>query len=130
LRAAFGTKITLRRALPDDLTVAEANMRDPMIGHNRLSLVALAVAGFVALVLIGLWARHSQEAATLDSSYERSYPSRSINVAVPFPAGGPSDVVARVVTEQLGNTLGQSMVIEIVGGAGGTIGSDRSIYRR
>ena len=34
-------------------------MRDPMIGHNRLSLVALAVAGFVALVLIGLWARHS-----------------------------------------------------------------------
>ena len=78
-------------------------MRDPIIAHNRLSAVALAVAGFVALVLIGLWARHSQETATLDSSYERGYPSRSINVAVPFPAGGPSDVVARVVTEQMGN---------------------------
>src|SRR2546430_4071991 len=100
-------------------------MRDPMIGHNPLSLVALAVVGFVALVLIGLWARHSQETATLDSSYERGYPSRSINVAVPFPAGGPSDVVARVVTEQMGNVLGQSMVIENVGGAGGTIGSAR-----
>jgi putative tricarboxylic transport membrane protein len=91
---------------------------------NRLSLVALAVASFVALMLIGLWARHSQETA-LDSSYERGYPSRAINVTVPFPAGGPSDVVARVVTEQMGNILGQAMVIENVGGAGGTIGSAR-----
>jgi tripartite-type tricarboxylate transporter receptor subunit TctC len=51
--------------------------------------------------------------------------SRSINVVVPFPAGGPSDVVARVVTEQMGRILGQSMVIENVSGAGGTIGSAR-----
>jgi tripartite-type tricarboxylate transporter receptor subunit TctC len=43
-------------------------------------------------------------------------------VVVPFPAGGPSDVVARVVTEQMGSILGQSMVIENVSGAGGTIG--------
>jgi tripartite-type tricarboxylate transporter receptor subunit TctC len=46
-------------------------------------------------------------------------------VVVPFPAGGPSDVVARVVTEQMGNVLGHSMVVENVGGAGGTIGSAR-----
>jgi tripartite-type tricarboxylate transporter receptor subunit TctC len=51
--------------------------------------------------------------------------SRSINVVVPFPAGGPSDVIARVVTEQMGSILGQSMVIENVSGAGGTIGSRR-----
>jgi tripartite-type tricarboxylate transporter receptor subunit TctC len=92
-----------------------------MIGRILVSLVALALAGFVALVLIGLWGRHSQETAT----YEESYPSRSVNVVVPFPAGGPSDVVARVVTEQMGNILGQSMIIENVGGAGGTIGSAR-----
>src|SRR5262245_2987034 len=55
----------------------------------------------------------------------QSYPSRPITVVVPFPAGGPSDVVARIVTEQMGTTLGQSMVIENVGGAGGTIGSAR-----
>jgi putative tricarboxylic transport membrane protein len=55
----------------------------------------------------------------------QSYPSRSITVVVPFPAGGPSDVVARIVTEQMARTLGQSMVIENVGGAGGTIGSAR-----
>src|SRR5512133_1090989 len=55
----------------------------------------------------------------------QGYPSRSITVVVPFPAGGPSDVVARIVTEQMGRILGQSMVIENVGGAGGTIGSAR-----
>src|SRR5947208_13016199 len=53
------------------------------------------------------------------------YPSRPITVVVPFPAGGPSDVVARIVTEQMGRLLGQTMVIENVGGAGGTIGSAR-----
>ena len=55
----------------------------------------------------------------------QSYPSRSITVVVPFPAGGPSDVVARIVTERMGRTLGQRMVIENVGGAGGTLGSAR-----
>jgi tripartite-type tricarboxylate transporter receptor subunit TctC len=54
-----------------------------------------------------------------------SYPSRSVTVVVPFPAGGPSDVVARIVTEHMGKTLGQTLVIENVGGAGGTIGSGR-----
>ena len=51
--------------------------------------------------------------------------SRSITVVVPFPAGGSSDVVARVVTEKMGDILGQSMMIENVSGAGGTIGSAR-----
>jgi len=55
----------------------------------------------------------------------QAYPSRPITVVVPFPAGGPSDVVARIVTEQMGKILGQSLVIENVGGAGGTIGSAR-----
>jgi len=54
-----------------------------------------------------------------------AYPTRSVMVVVPFPAGGPSDVVARIVTEHMGKTLGQTQVIENVGGAGGTIGSAR-----
>ena len=53
----------------------------------------------------------------------QTYPSRTVTVIVPFPAGGPSDVVARIVTEHMGRTLGQTLVIENVGGAGGTIGS-------
>src|SRR3979409_1396096 len=58
-------------------------------------------------------------------AYAQSYPARSITVVVPFPAGGPSDVVARIVTEHMSRTLGQQMVIENVGGAGGTLGSAR-----
>src|SRR6478672_6143655 len=59
------------------------------------------------------------------ASHAQSYPARAITVVVPFPAGGPSDVVARIVTEHMGRTLGQQMVIENVGGAGGTLGSAR-----
>lgn len=55
----------------------------------------------------------------------QSYPARPVTVVVPFPAGGPSDVVARIVTEHMSRTLGQPMVIENVGGAGGTLGSAR-----
>ena len=59
------------------------------------------------------------------SAHAQSYPAKSITVVVPFPAGGPSDVVARIVTEHMSQTLGQQMVIENVGGAGGTLGSAR-----
>jgi tripartite-type tricarboxylate transporter receptor subunit TctC len=55
----------------------------------------------------------------------QNYPSRAVTVVVPFPAGGPSDVVARIVTEHMGRTLGHQLVIENVGGAGGTLGSGR-----
>src|SRR5437588_115033 len=58
-------------------------------------------------------------------AHAQSYPTRSITVVVPFPAGSPSDVIARIVTERMGRTLGQQMVIENVGGAGGTLGSAR-----
>jgi tripartite-type tricarboxylate transporter receptor subunit TctC len=73
----------------------------------------------IALLAAGILA-----AATATASAQ-GYPTRSINVVVPFPAGGPSDVVARIVTDHMGRTLGQQMVIENVGGAGGTLGSAR-----
>jgi tripartite-type tricarboxylate transporter receptor subunit TctC len=56
----------------------------------------------------------------------QDYPSRSITMIVPFPAGGASDVVARIVGNQMSKILGQSVIIENVGGAGGTIGSARA----
>jgi tripartite-type tricarboxylate transporter receptor subunit TctC len=59
------------------------------------------------------------------SAHAQGYPSRSITVVVPFPAGGPSDVVARIVTDHMGRTLGHLLVIENVAGAGGTLGSAR-----
>src|SRR5262245_24409924 len=73
-------------------------------------LLASAVLGVTGAPMIG----HAQ-----------NYPNRSISVIVPFPAGGPSDVVARIVTEHMGRTLGQQLVIENVAGAGGTLGSAR-----
>ena len=59
------------------------------------------------------------------AAHAQEYPTKPITVVVPFPAGGPSDVVARIVAEQMGKVLGQTLVIENVGGAGGTIGSAR-----
>jgi tripartite-type tricarboxylate transporter receptor subunit TctC len=56
----------------------------------------------------------------------QDYPSRSITVIVPFPAGGASDVVARIVGNQMSKILGQPIIVENVGGAGGTIGSARA----
>jgi tripartite-type tricarboxylate transporter receptor subunit TctC len=53
----------------------------------------------------------------------KDYPSRLITVIVPFPAGGASDVVARIVANQMSQILGQPIIVENVGGAGGTIGS-------
>src|SRR5262245_61938137 len=64
-------------------------------------------------------------AASVSPVLAQAYPTRPITVIVPFPAGGPSDVVARIVAESMSKALGQPMVIENVGGAGGTIGSAR-----
>src|ERR1700741_4984089 len=56
----------------------------------------------------------------------QNYPTRSITMIVPFAAGGPTDVVARIVTGHMAQTLGQSIVIENVVGAGGTTATTRA----
>ncbi len=53
------------------------------------------------------------------------YPNKPITAIVPFAAGGPTDVVTRLVTEHMSRTLGQQIVVENIGGAGGTIGMTR-----
>ena len=58
----------------------------------------------------------------------QSYPSRPITMIVPFAAGGVTDIVARIVSERMKTPLGQSVVVENVSGAGGTIGVTR-LYR-
>lgn len=54
------------------------------------------------------------------------YPSRPITMIVPFAAGGPTDVVARIVGDHMSKTLGQQVIIENVTGAGGTTGATRA----
>lgn len=54
-----------------------------------------------------------------------AYPDKPVNIVVPFAAGGPTDKVARDLAESLRKTLGATLVIENVGGAGGTLGATK-----
>lgn len=77
----------------------------------RRSLSVLALAAALALPVSGAGA---------------AWPERPITMIVPFAAGGPTDVVARIVAEPMSRTLGQQIVIENVAGAGGTTGTTRA----
>src|SRR5262249_46546347 len=65
--------------------------------------------------------------AVSQPAYAQGYPSRPITMIVPYPAGGGTDVNARIVSEHMSRTLGQSIVIENVAGAGGTTGTTRAM---
>ena len=54
----------------------------------------------------------------------QSYPSRPITLMVPFPAGSTTDLVGRILSEELSKAVGQSVVIDNRGGAGGSVGSE------
>jgi len=56
---------------------------------------------------------------------QADYPTRSIRVVVPFPAGGTTDMLARLFAQKMGESMGQTLVVENVGGAGGSIGADQ-----
>jgi tripartite-type tricarboxylate transporter receptor subunit TctC len=64
-------------------------------------------------------------ALTLSSAAWADYPERTITVVVPFAAGGPTDTVTRLVAEAMSKDLGQQVIVENVGGAGGTLGAGR-----
>ena len=64
--------------------------------------------------------------AALSLPAAAQYPDKPITVIVPFAAGGPTDVVTRLVCEYMSRTLGQPMIVENVGGAGGTLGMTRA----
>src|ERR1700754_2411871 len=76
---------------------------------------ALALAAIAACFLTGLPAQAQDRIA------QDRYPSRPIKLLVPFPAGGPVDVMGRLVAQHLSTTLGQQMIVENRPGAGSTI---------
>ena len=57
----------------------------------------------------------------------QAYPTRAVTIIVPFAAGGPTDVCARIVGDHMSRTLGQQLIVENVVGAGGTTGSTRAM---
>src|SRR6476646_2820081 len=63
--------------------------------------------------------------AALTSAHAQSYPTRPITLVVPFPPGGSTDTTARIMAERMRPLLGQPIVIENSGGAGGSIGVGR-----
>jgi tripartite-type tricarboxylate transporter receptor subunit TctC len=78
----------------------------------KAPVIAVAVAAMVA---------------GIGSAPAQVYPSRAITMIAPFPAGGPSDALARILSEPIRAALGQPVVIENVAGAGGNIGVGRLV---
>jgi tripartite-type tricarboxylate transporter receptor subunit TctC len=64
-------------------------------------------------------------AAAIAPAQAQSWPTRPINMVVPYAAGGPVDTIARILGVRVGEVLGQQIIIENVGGAGGMTGSQR-----
>ena len=64
-------------------------------------------------------------ATTALAGAQGAFPTKPITMIVPFAAGGATDIIARLVGKSIGDTLGQQVVIENVGGAGGTAGAAR-----
>lgn len=83
--------------------------------NRRLALATLASAA------IGFAASSGTAFAQAD------YPSKPVKIIVPFPAGGTSDVMGRLVAEELGKLLKQPFIVENIGGAGGVIGTERGV---
>ncbi|GAU80981.1 tripartite tricarboxylate transporter substrate-binding protein [Bosea sp. BIWAKO-01] len=77
--------------------------------------LVLGLATTVALALTG------------SAQAQSKYPEKPITMIVPFAAGGPTDIIARIVGENMSKTLGQQVVIENVAGAGGTTGITRAL---
>ena len=75
----------------------------------RKLIVAIALAAFAGIVVV----------------QAQTYPSRSITLIVPFPPGGSTDTIARIMAERMRQSLGQPVIIENVGGAGGSIAVGR-----
>ena len=81
---------------------------------RRFTLAALACA------TIGFWATGSAVLAQSD------YPSKPVKIIVPFPPGGTSDVMGRMVADELSKILKQPFIVENIAGAGGIVGTDRA----
>ncbi len=67
-------------------------------------------------------------ASSFSAAWAQTYPTKTISLIVPYPAGGPSDFFARKVQPDASARLGATMIIENVGGAGGVIGMNRLVH--
>src|ERR1700730_7604705 len=85
-------------------------------------LAVLRIVGALALSMLALSGVACSGDACSGKAWAETYPTRSIRLIVPFAAGGPTDVIARIVAQKLSETLGQQVVTENIPGAGGNTG--------
>src|ERR1700675_2722253 len=83
----------------------------------RKSIITIALAP-IALFIALFLAASAPVAA-------QNFPSRTITLIVPYPPGGSTDVAGRILADKMGAALGQPVIVENVGGAGGSIGVGR-----
>ena len=83
------------------------------MAFTKRRMVQVLATGLVALAALSSTAVMAQ-----------TYPSKPIKLIVPFPAGGTTDIVARIVAQRMSETMGQPVVVDNKGGAGGAIGAD------
>src|SRR5712692_2513920 len=69
-------------------------------------------------------------ALAVTSAAAQTYPTRPVTIIVPFAAGGPTDIIARIVGEYFSKSLGQQFIVENIAGAGGTTGITRGAQAR
>src|SRR5437660_10051497 len=81
-------------------------MGGKMLWAARLGLMAIALAAFAT------------------STFAQSWPAKPVRIVVPFGPGGPADIYARIIGQELSNALGQQFIVENKAGAGGVIGGD------
>ena len=62
--------------------------------------------------------------ATLLPVHAQTYPNRALRMIVPFPPGGPNDILGRVVSQKMSESMGHQVVVDNRGGAGGIIGTE------
>ena len=76
-------------------------------------------------MLARIWVGCSLLLTVLGTALAESYPTKPISMIIPFAAGGPTDVLGRIMAQRMSEILGQQVVVENVGGAGGMTGSKR-----
>src|SRR5215470_14141612 len=104
---------------------SRSRVGDSAFAHRRRPCLLLAGRGgtmrkcLAAVAFLGCLAAAASASAQV-------YPSRPITMVVPYPPGGPTDTLARILLEPMRMSLGQPIIIENVGGAGGTLGVARA----